>query len=233
MDDSKLNWHKTRHFISKALARRLNEICKSRSGSLHPDRFGENSGYVEKFLEFLTPVGIADLGGDRTDDVNPGWMDWDGDCLGALSRISLNDSLPCHAAASPLPEPASQVYAELKKNNDNSFSILTERYPCPLNLLLQTETEICESLLQRLMVSYRPKLDRKALNLLDHDALLLQLNLVGVKAVWSGDLRYLDSMNYYYERLPFDWKPDGAHPWLLLSFWGIYMRALASWTRRI
>ncbi|MDH5790101.1 MAG: hypothetical protein OEZ27_05870, partial [Nitrospinota bacterium] len=63
---------------------------------------------------------------------------------------------------------------------------------------------------------------------LNHDELLLILNFVAVYAAGSSDLRFIDALNYYYERLPESWRPEGCHSWLWVSFYALYAKALSS-----
>jgi hypothetical protein len=61
----------------------------------------------------------------------------------------------------------------------------------------------------------------------DVNELLLLLNLCAVHACTTNDLRFLDALNYHYELLPANWHPASQHAWLLVSYFGLYARALA------
>jgi hypothetical protein len=102
----------------------------------------------------------------------------------------------------------------------------------PYSITLPAQEWLREELLRQAMVPDRKKLEARQLGELDHDFMLLKLNLLALVAGFHGDLRYLDAVNYWYERLPVSWKPTGHHKWLLASMVGIYAQALcitASW----
>jgi len=140
--------------------------------------------------------------------------------LGKPSSANIKDGVP--------KENAETFLKKLHENKSECFQYLIQRYQCSYNLHLKSEKEIVEFLLYQLMVPKRVKLDKGNLDSLDHDELLVMLNFIAVYAAESPDLRFIDSLNYYYERLPVNWRPDGAHPWLLIAFYALYARALNS-----
>jgi hypothetical protein len=110
--------------------------------------------------------------------------------------------------------------------------VLLAELELPYSITLPSQEWLREELLRQAMVSDRKKLEDRQLGELHHDFMLLKLNLLALVAGVHGDLRYLDAVNYWYERLPVRWKPTGDHQWLLASLVGIYAQALcitASW----
>jgi hypothetical protein len=107
--------------------------------------------------------------------------------------------------------------ADLNKLSRNErFEALCARYRCPLNIGLASEFDIAEELLRQLMVRDRAKLEAGAE--FDVEMVLLKLNLVGIRAMISRDLRYLDALNYFYELPRRSLKRMRAHP-RFLAFW--------------
>jgi hypothetical protein len=84
-----------------------------------------------------------------------------------------------------------------KLSGNERIEVLYDRYRCPLNIGLSSESDVAEELLRELMVPDRVKLEAGAE--FDIDMVLLKLNLVGVRAMMTRDLRYLDALNYFYE----------------------------------
>jgi hypothetical protein len=66
-----------------------------------------------------------------------------------------------------------------------------------LNIGAASEFEVAEELLRQLMVPDRAKL--QAGEEFDVDMVLLKVNLVGIRAMVTRDLRFLDALNYFYE----------------------------------
>jgi len=66
-----------------------------------------------------------------------------------------------------------------------------------LNIGTASEFDVAEELLRQLMVPDRAKLE--AGEEFDVDIVLLKLNLVGIRAMITRDLRSLDALNYFYE----------------------------------
>ncbi|MGV7222409.1 MAG: hypothetical protein ACQ9MH_12865 [Nitrospinales bacterium] len=129
----------------------------------------------------------------------------------------------CEADIS-LEPPAPSFLKELSQKKEKVISLLKERYEKPKNIKIDSELPVSEWLLCQLMVVHRPKLDRRLLKGLLLTEILVKLNLVAIKSITSNDMRYLDSLNYYYELLP---KPDaGDHSKMYESFLRLYIRAL-------
>jgi hypothetical protein len=84
-----------------------------------------------------------------------------------------------------------------KLSNDERLKTLCDRYRCPLNIGTASEFDVAEELLRQLMVPDRAKLE--AGEKFDVDIVLLKLNLVGIRAMITRDLRFLDALNYFYE----------------------------------
>jgi hypothetical protein len=96
------------------------------------------------------------------------------------------------------------------------MELLYDRYRCPLNIGLSSESDVAEELLRQLMVPDRAKLE--AGTEFDAEMVLLKLNLVGLRAMITRDLRYLDALNYFYELPRRSLMRMRSHP-RLLSFW--------------
>src|SRR5260370_1327526 len=62
---------------------------------------------------------------------------------------------------------------------------------------LESMSSVAKELLRQLMVPDRAKLE--AGDEFDVDMVLLKLNLVGIRAMITRDLRFLDALNYFYE----------------------------------
>jgi hypothetical protein len=84
-----------------------------------------------------------------------------------------------------------------KLSRNERIEVLCERYRCPLNIGLASESDVAEELLRQLMVPDRARLE--AGREFDAEMVLLKLNLVGVRAMITRDLRFLDALNYFYE----------------------------------
>src|SRR5712664_906674 len=84
-----------------------------------------------------------------------------------------------------------------KLSSDERLKTLCARYRCPLNIGAASESGAAEELLRQLMVPDRAKLE--AGEEFDADFVLLKLNLVGIRAMITRDLRFLDALNYFYE----------------------------------
>jgi hypothetical protein len=62
----------------------------------------------------------------------------------------------------------------------------------------------------------------------DVDMVLLKLNLVGIRAMISRDLRYLDALNYFYELPRRSLKRMRANPRLLVFWLCLYAQLLCT-----
>jgi hypothetical protein len=110
--------------------------------------------------------------------------------------------------------------------SDERFKALCARYRCPLNIGLSTESDVAEELLRQLMVQDRAKLEAGAE--FDVDMVLLKLNLVGVRAMITRDLRYLDALNYFYELPRHSLTRMRANPRFLASWLCLYAQLLCT-----
>lgn len=157
------------------------------------------------------------------------WLKTRDDCLSNLRALSLGETLEVYESSGPgLPaETFLQALEECRRDSEQRFLLVCERFSCAPNFALPTESAIREHVLMRLMVQDRATIERQSVAALDADDLLLKLNLIAVEAQLTSDLRFLDALNYYYELLPADWVPRARHAWLVASFLGLYARALA------
>jgi hypothetical protein len=124
-----------------------------------------------------------------------GWMDCDASFADNLRAIALAHNFE-HRPSDAAPERLCLgPFNRLPR--DERMEFLYDRYRCPLNIGLPSETDVAEELLRQLMVPDRGKLE--AGTEFDAEMVLLKLNLVGVRAMVTRDLRYLDALNYFYE----------------------------------
>jgi hypothetical protein len=217
------------------LRRRFDELCDAHLLRLMPERFGSLSPFVAQAQE---RIGAANR--DRQAfaalprPVAPrAWMSAETDCLAALRAHCLGqpvDARPLLAVMREA-EPFVQALEAHRREPQERFRLLAERYSYPLNITLGSEEAVREYLLMRLMVQDRARLLKHSLVEMESDELLLKLNLLALYAAPATDLRYLDALNYYYEQLPEQWEPAGQHAWLLVSYLTLYAQALAAQVR--
>lgn len=230
MDNLKFKQQPPDPRIVQALRQRLGELCKTSADRIPPSHFGDQSPFAAQVKEILQSEKVSPWTEIPGTDLAspPRWIDCEDDGLVLLRRLALGEHLSVGFKDTSPQESAAVFLEGLHKNKSEWFRLLSQRYRCPFNLRLDSEKDIAEFLLYQLMVPKRVKLDKGKLDSLNHDELLLMLNFVAVHAAGSQDLRFIDSLNYYYERLPVSWRPEGGHPWLLISFYALYARALAS-----
>jgi hypothetical protein len=131
-----------------------------------------------------------------------------------LETIALTKKVECRPADIVPPR---LTLGELKRlSSTDRFKVLCARYRCPLNIAAASELEIAEELLRYLMVPERAKLEKGTP--VDVDFVLLALNLVGMRALLTRDLRSFDALNYFYELPQRSLIPMRANP-RLLAFW--------------
>ena len=230
MDNSKSKQQPLDRRIAQALQQRLGELCKTSAERISPNLFGDQSSFAAQVQNILQSENVSSWMESPAIDVSssPWWFDSEEDGLVFLRQLALGESPPVDYKDADQHENAEMFLKALHENKSECFQCLIRRYNCPFNLRLESEKEIIEFLLYQLMVPKRVKLDKGRLDSLDHDELLVMLNFIAVYAAGSSDLRFVDCLNYYYERVPASWKPKGAHPWLLISFYALYARALTS-----
>ena len=204
--------------IPDALRQRLSDV-RDRLAGLTPEAFGDAADYLKRLQQSFSSESSS------SNDAAPAANDGP-DCVAALRAISLTSKA---LALTNQPAAAAQFLEALKQSRNDSekrFRLLAERFSWPPNFSLSTETEIREHVLMRLMAHDRARIEERSIASVDADDLLLKLNLVAVHSLESDDLRFLDALNYYYELLPTDWVPRARHVSLLVSFLGLYVRAL-------
>lgn len=144
---------------------------------------------AEAFLSSPDPFGNGRLPSNFT------WLSCEADLWGCLRAIALGIETGCRLADTC---PARLSLADLKKlSSMERFKVLSERYRCPLNIGAPGESEVAEELLRHLMVVERVKLEKGTA--LEVEGTLLELNLVGIRALVTRDLRSFDALNYFYE----------------------------------
>lgn len=229
-----------RELISQALAQRFNELRDERLKQLAPEKFDAASAhFIAQTRERLLTSTLEDLKDSfsasnknsfHASNAPDVWMESeDADCLASLRHLSAGERLPLRAAPHPPSETFLQDLNACQREPARRFQLLNARYNCALNFALPAETEIREHVLLRLMVHDRAQIERASLAAINSDDFLLRLNLTATAAALTTDLRFLDSLNYYYELLPAAWQPPAPHGWLLVSYYALYAHALIAW----
>lgn len=216
--------------ISQALNERFAALCGERVSQLAPEKFGALAPFVARVRERLLHATPADIR-NSTPSLTPpeSWMEADADCLAFLRALCLEQQLPLRRGQQPPVDSFVKTLSDCRHDTARRFSLLAERYACPLNFTLPAEDAVREHLLMRLMVQERARVEKNSITAINSDDLLLRLNLIAVHARLATDLRFLDALNYYYEVLPAAWQPAARHDWLLASYFALYARALAAW----
>ncbi len=214
-------------FLSSALRSRFQEVCE-----LWPSRL--TSSCERELSEFTGRVATNLRGADLNSFESPqvsgfttraSWLKAEGNLASCLRDLACCRTIQVAESAATRP-PANP---DLNKSAPEArFQLLLERYSCPCNLLLESERDIREELLRQIMVPNRADLEKHRLEGRQHDDILLKLNLLALCSLLADDLRLLDALNYWYERIPGGWVSRGQHRWLLASWIGIYARAVAS-----
>jgi hypothetical protein len=213
-----------RQLISNALRQRFIELCCDRISRLGHAEFTPVEEYVSELRERFHNAQPGNV--KNCIDIPGAWMTSNTDCLTSLKSLSLGQPLHCHPGKHPPIDSFMTVLGEARDDPEASFRLLVERYACPVNFTLPGEVAVREYVLTRLMVHARARIEKHGVLGADVDDLLLKLNLLAVQATLTTDLRFLDALNYYYELLPSTWYPTSRHNWLLVSYLGLYARAL-------
>lgn len=218
-----------RELISNALHERFRELCTERISQLKPEKFGEDEAFVSQVREQLLNASPGEISDATSGMSAPGsWMASDTDCLASLRALSLGEPLRFHPASRPPLGPFIERLTTSRADPARRFQLLAERYSCPLNFTLQAEDEAREHVLARLMSHDRARIEGASVEAVNADDLLLKLSLLALHAARVPDVRFLDTLNYYYELLPRTWQPQTLANWLLASYFALYSRALAT-----
>jgi hypothetical protein len=203
------------------LLRRRDELRKSWKhlvSAADLESLGSLAPEVESFLSGRDSIRNSPLPAAFT------WLNCDADFWGCLCTIALARKIECRPADT---SQARLSFDDFKKlSGADLFKVLCARYRCPLNIGAASELEVAEELLRQLMVTDRAKLERGAA--FDVDVVLLKLNLVGIRALVTHDLRSLDALNYFYELPQRSLTRMRANSRLLVSWLCIYMQLLAT-----
>jgi hypothetical protein len=212
--------------LSKALAERVRDLC-SLVAQIVPAEFGHMSGFVFDVKRRI--VGTT----QALNRLQPptDWLDSDYDCLSSLQRLALREPLDIRTGRRPPFERFLRELYSTPGESERRFQLLTQRYSCPLNFSFSPESDAREHVLERLMVQNRARIEKNSKAFNQSSDLLLRLNLIAVHALSTSDLRFLDALNYYYELIPSNWRPQTQHDWLLVSYFALYARALTAWEK--
>jgi hypothetical protein len=209
--------------LSKALQPRLDEVVDDRLS--HIDLSGEDAAFADKVKGRLRK-GIFDW--QCVPGVEDVWFTSNADCLTFIRDICVCSVIAVAAGQPPLIKSFIDSLLDSARDPQRRSELLLERYICPLNISFTTEESVREHILMRTMVHDRATVERNSFASVDSDDLLLRLNLIAIHAGTTSDLRFLDSLNYYYELLPERPAMNGRHKWLWVSFLVLYARALAA-----
>jgi len=212
-----------RELIANALRKRFIELCSDRLSHFGQSKFTGAEQYVSEVSERFRDAQPGKI--ENCIDVPDSWMASDTDCLTSLKSLSLGQPLQCHPGQAPNGSFIT-ILSEARDDPEASYRLLVERYACPVNFTLPDEVVVREYVLTRLMVNARAKIEKQGASAGNTEDLLLKLNLVAVNAALTSDLRFVDTLNYYYELLPSTWYPTSRHNWLLVSYLALYARAL-------
>jgi hypothetical protein len=181
-----------KEILRGALLRRRAELRKSWKHFISTEgmeSLGSLAREVESFLSGHGAIHDWRLAATFT------WVNCDAsfsDCLRAVALVGKVEYRPSDT------NPARLSPLDLNKlSNTKRLDLLCARYRCPLNIAAASEFDVAEELLRQLMVPDRAKLE--AGEEFDVDFVLLKLNLVGIRAMITRDLRSLDALNYFYE----------------------------------
>jgi hypothetical protein len=181
-----------KEILREALLRRRAELRKSWKHLISTEgleSLGSLAPEVESFL--AGPGSIHDWRPAATFT----WINCDAsfsDCLRSIALAGKVEARPSDTSPARL----SPLHLN-KLSNDERLKTLCDRYRCPLNIGTAGEFDVAEELLRQLMVPDRAKLE--AGEEFDVDIVLVKLNLVGIRAMITRDLRFLDALNYFYE----------------------------------
>ena len=206
--------------ILDALKRRLSDV-RDRIAGLTPQAFGDAADYLKRLQQSFSSENPSG------NDLSLARAPSDGtDCVAALCAISLTSAPIDSTIQSADAEQFLELLKQCRNDSEKRFRLLAERFSWPPTFSLSSEAEIREHVLMRTMVHDRARIEERSIAGVDADDLLLKLNLVAVHSLETDDLRFLDALNYYYELLPTDWVPRARHVSLVVSFLGLYARAL-------
>jgi hypothetical protein len=211
--------------LSNAVIGRFRELCAMVS-QLVPADFEQMSGFVSDVQTRLGGAAATGVPSHLGPPTN--WLESDLDCLTSLRHLALGESMQIRKGQRPETESFLLEIRSTLNNGEQRFQLLTQRYACPLNFALPSESQTREYVLERLMVQDRGRIEKNSKAVADSDDHLLRLNLIAVQALLTNDLRFLDALNYYYELIPSNWRPHAQHNWLMVSCFALYARALTA-----
>jgi hypothetical protein len=205
--------------IADALRSRLVDVC---------ERFlNVRTGLKELDSQVFPPLPLSiNTSTFRNLEKPEVWLDCEFNGLDAIATLAGANGIA--ATESPMPD-TGDFLKKLKasaRQPDERFRLLLTRYRHPLNVAANSESLVCEHLLERLMVADRAQAERQSIAVLHEPDLLLKLNLIAIKSALCDDLRYLDALNYIYELSQPEWLPKSEYGWLFVTYLIFYARAL-------
>jgi hypothetical protein len=180
-----------KEILREALLRRRAELRKSWKHFISSEGLESLGSLAPEVEAFLSGQGSIH---DWRPVATFKWINCDAslDCLRAIALVGNVEYQPSDTNPPRLSLPHLN-----KQSNDERLKTLSDRYRCPLNIGTAGEFDVAEELLRQLMVPDRAKLE--AGEEFDVDIVLVKLNLVGIRAMITRDLRFLDALNYFYE----------------------------------
>jgi hypothetical protein len=224
-----------RRLISNALENRFRELCDRRIQGLGNMAFdGAAAQFADRARKLLPSISPAQLVESMGGMEEPRfWQEAErpnaNNFRPALFAIALTEPLSLRKSEHPPVEPFIELLTASRADPEHRAELLTKRYDCPLNFALAEEEEVREFVLTRLMAHDRARIEKESIEAVNSDDLLVRLCLAAIHAVHVPDLRFLDALNYYYELLPLGWQPRGKQGVLLVAYFALYARALATW----
>ena len=207
-----------RDILLEASLRRRAELRRSWKGFVSAKTLETLGSLVPEIESFLSEQNAVR---DWRPVVRFAWIHCDASFLDCLRLIALAGNVEYRPVDV---RPAGFSLEDLKKRSPTDrVTALCERYRCPLNIGIPSESDIAEELLRQLMVLDRTKLGSAEC---DVDMVLLKLNLVGIRAMITRDLRMLDALNNFYELPRRLWTRLHANPRLLVFWLCIYAQLL-------
>ena len=210
-----------RQLIAEALGVRLRELCDERIASLKPADFGEHASFVSRVQHQFANAETETLRQPPLQSSNI-WQESEPVGAAALQALALDQLMITRDVATPPVDQFLQELKEARKSEKLSLQLLTSRYACPINFTCASENAVREFVLEGLMVRDRRKIEEDSFTS-NHDFLWHRLNLIAVHARVTDDLRFLDSLNYFFEL-----ATDDGRNWLYVSYLALYARALAA-----
>jgi hypothetical protein len=215
---------KRTELIVDALRMRLLQV-RAEAKSILPAAFGEFRDDVAGMVEVLVHGKL-----EPTVALPTEWLVSDDDCFTCLKGLSVGETVSTRPAIPPGDDLLS-LLKSTRKDPLAQFQLLTSHYAFPLNFALSSEERVREYVLGRVMTQHRSSIEGAVV--VDNEDLCLCLNLLAVNALFTTDLRYLDALNYFYEKSPARTALQSDRSLLKVSYLVLYATALVANMERL